>query len=104
MDHVDGFPDGLIEVQRAGESPRIVVSHDEVDHLIIGTHTDLLHQGYKKVITVLGSLFYWPGMDKRIQQVCGACDTCVKTTTRRHHMKSVFNSRSVPSTLTPSRI
>jgi hypothetical protein len=88
---VNGYPDGLLAIPDKNGSPRIIVPKSQVEGLVLQCHEDIHHQRHVKVLHILKSLFYWPGMSAEVERICTACQTCMTASVRRKHLKTKFD-------------
>ena len=57
---------------------RIIVPLAQQKRLILQTHHDLLHQGHNRVYHALRANYYWPNMQRTVEQFATHCPTCQK--------------------------
>ena len=74
---------------------RIIVPLAQQKRLIMQTHHDLLHQGHNRVYHALRTNYYWPNMQRAIEQFVTKCPTCQESKMRRQHLKSAFHERDI---------
>ncbi len=74
-----------------GAHPRIIVPKAVREAITIHTHEDIHHQNHQKVTHILKPLYYWPGMDRDVEQFVAGCETCRRATIRRRHLKMIFD-------------
>jgi hypothetical protein len=96
-----GHPEGLLATPSEDGSPRIIVPKSQVLALVLQTHEDIHHQSHIKVLYLLKTLFYWPGMIGDIENICTTCQTCMTAQVRRRHLKAKFDPNAPPSTMLP---
>ena len=53
-------------------------------------HNHLCHQGKEKILSLIKRRFYWPGMDKKIQEMIKFCGRCVQ-----HKTAALFPSTAL---------
>jgi hypothetical protein len=88
---VNGYPDGLLAIPDRNGSPRIIVPKFQVEGLMLQCHEDIHHQSHVKVLHILKSLFYWPGMSAEVERIYVACQTCLTASVRRKHLETKFD-------------
>jgi hypothetical protein len=98
---VNGYPDGLLAIPDTNGSPRIIVPKSQVEGLVLQCHEDIHHQSRVKVLHMLKSLFYWPGMSAEVEKICTACQTCLTASVRRKYLKTKFDLHASQSTAMP---
>jgi hypothetical protein len=98
---IEGYPEGLLAIPNDNGSPRIIVPRSQIKALVLQCHEDIHHQSHVKVLYILKPLYYWPGMTKDIEKLCTACQTCIKASVRRKHLKAKFDQNAPPSTMLP---
>ena len=98
---VNGYPDGLLAIPDKNGSPRIIVPKSQVEGLVLQCHEDIHHQSHVKVLHILKSIFYWPGMSAEVERICTACQTCLTASVRRKHLKTKFDLHAPQSTAMP---
>ena len=98
---VKGYPDGLLAIPDKNGSPRIIVPNSQVEGLVLQCHEDIHHQSHVKVLHILKSIFYWPGMSAEVERICTACQTCLTASVRRKHLKTKFDLHAPQSTAMP---
>jgi hypothetical protein len=98
---IEGYPEGLLAIPNDNGSPRIIVPRSQIKALVLQCHEDIHHQSHVKVLYILKPLYYWPGMTKDIEEMCTACQTCIKASVRRKHLKAKFDQNAPPSTMLP---
>jgi hypothetical protein len=100
-DHPD-FPNGMLVLPSDDRrSPRILVLKHVQHDLVVQAHLDIHHQHYRKVHKMLLPIYYWPGMDSAIENICKQCSICRIAQVRRQKLQADFDalapqSHSVP--------
>ena len=54
-------------------------------------HNHLGHQGKERTLSLIKRRFYWPGMDKEIQEIVKFCGRCVRRKTAPKKKASLVN-------------
>ena len=72
---------------------RQVPAPDDRTNLILELHNDLGHQGRSKVLGMLSSRFYWPGMSRDVAIIIAGCADCNK---QKVQFKQVPEMRPLP--------
>lgn len=55
------------------------------------------HQGIRKTLERLSRSFFFPGMRKTVEEIVGACDTCIRNKAARHAPYGQLKSPDTPS-------
>jgi hypothetical protein len=93
---IDGYPEGLLAIPGDNGYLRMIVPRYQIKALVLQCHEDINRKSHVKVLYILRSLFYLPGMSKRIEKICTACRTCIKSSVRRRHLKAKFDQNAPP--------
>ena len=68
------------------------------DEILSMRHDDPLsgHCGVEKTLTLLRQDFFWPEMDKDVNDYIASCDVCLRTTVKRHRPYGELQSLPIP--------
>jgi hypothetical protein len=93
-EHCSMGSDGLIVYACVGDLVRIVVPFGRRQPLVMLTHVNMSHRGWRKVLASLRKGYFWKNMSKEVKEFVLQCTDCIEVKGKLNKAHGLFSARN----------